>query len=154
MDEIYAINRAKTALREAFNAGDLDSVMSLFSPDLTNWCDGIPGFYPPEGHPSLRLALEEFFRRYTVEMAPVVIDIQVRGDTAYDYGWHKIWIAPKAGGERKMIKERYFELWRKQPDGAWKIELLMTNQEVKPQMLPDAGQSESFLYAAGMSYEG
>ena len=151
MDEIYAINRAKTMFREAFNAGDIDGVMALFSPDLTNWCDGIPGFYPPEGHPSLRLALAEFFRRYRVEMAPVVIDIQVRGDIAYDYGWHKLWITPKAGGERKMIKERYFEVWQKQADGEWRIELVMTNRESKPRLLPGNEGAEDFMYASFMT---
>ena len=153
MDDIYAINRAKTAFREAFNAGDLEGTLAVFSPALTNWCEGLPSFFGPEGRASLRMSLEELFCRYHVEIAPVVIDIKVNGDTAYDYGWHKIWMTAKgASGERTMIKERYFELWRRQADGAWQIELLMTNQEERPQMLPGAGGTESFLYAAGMSY--
>ena len=46
-------------------------------------------------------------------MAAIVIS----GDLAFDYGWHELTLTPRNGGESRLIRKRYLELWRKQQSG-------------------------------------
>jgi ketosteroid isomerase-like protein len=135
-DEVRAILIAKSNHRDAFNNGDVEGVLSVFADRFTDFSDGGPSFFGEEGRRSLRLRTEQIFRDYKVVFAPVIIDVVVRGDTAYDYGWQKMWSEPRSGGTPTFRKERYFETWRKGQDGQWKLTLIMTNMELPAALLP------------------
>lgn len=66
-----------------------------------------------------------------------VIDVVVTADIAYDLGWHILRLTPRAGGAAINSRQRYFELWGKQPDGSWKIKFYIDNMDQAPAM-PDA----------------
>ena len=136
MDDATAISIAKTDLRDAYNNADIEALLDVFAERFTDFTDGSPSFFGAEGRVALHQRTEDIFRQYRVEFAPIVIDIVVQGDTAYDYGWHKSWLHPKEGGPPVYRKERYFETWKRQEDGRWKLTLLMTNKEFPPAMLP------------------
>jgi len=76
-----------------------------------------------------------------------VISITVNNDTAYDYGWHILTLTPKSGGKPVKSRQRYFELWGRQPDGAWKIRFYIDNLDQSPAM-PDECFPIPYLVAA------
>lgn len=137
MTDIYAINVAKTEFREGFNTGDVDRVMAVFADSVTDFSDGFPSFFGDEGRTVLRNRLGRLFAACRVRAVVTIIDINVLGDTAIEYGWHEFTISPKGGGEGRVIRERYLDVWSRQDDGTWKIKLFINNADHAPEM-PDS----------------
>jgi len=135
-DDQYAISLAKTEYRDAYNTGDIDRLLAVFASGFTDCSDGEPSFYGEEARRALRLRSQELFRLYRVEILVIIIDIIVKDDFAYDWGWHKVRLTDKTTGQTTDTKYRYFETWKKQ-NGAWKIDYIITNKELPPRMLPE-----------------
>ena len=131
-----AISQAKTEYREAYNTGDIDRLLAVFASGFTDCSDGEPSFYGEEARRALRLRSQELFHRYQVEIFVIMIDIIVKDDFAYDWGWHKLRLTDKATHQVIDTKYRYFETWKKE-NGAWKIGYIITNRELEPRMLPE-----------------
>ena len=74
------------------------------------------------------------FADYSVKMTPIIIDIVVLGNSAYDYGWHEFILTPKSGGDPIRKRQRYFELWSKNSEGSWKIAMYFTNSDVREEL--------------------
>lgn len=138
MDDRYAINLAKTKFREGFNTGDIERVMSVYAEGVLEMWEGEPTFGGPDAHHELRYRWTKLFREYQVEMAPMVADIVLHGDSANVWGWHKFWLTPKAGGERVLVKYRFVEVWGRQKDGTWKVVFAISGKEHEPRMAKTA----------------
>jgi ketosteroid isomerase-like protein len=136
MDDAYAINIAKTEFREAYNNGDVDRLLGVYGDGFTDMSVGVPSFYGGEARQVLRSRLSKLFAAYRAKLVISIIDIQVLGTTAYDYGWHAMTLTPKDGGEGVMTRQRYFELWKKDAEGRWRIALYIDNIDLPPAM-PD-----------------
>jgi ketosteroid isomerase-like protein len=143
VDDVYRISLAKTEYREGYNHADVDRVLAVFADTFTNMSEGDCSFFGGEGKQALREQLQSLFARYRVQMCPVIIDIVPAGDSAYDWGWHKVTLEAKDGSERQSIKLRYYETWSRQADGAWKINFLITNREHPPRMLGELTSTSS-----------
>jgi len=139
-----AISQAKTEYREAYNTGDIDRLLAVFASAFTDCSDGEPSFYGEEARRALRLRSQELFSRYQVEIFVIMIDIIVKDDFAYDWGWHKLRLTDKATHQVSDTKYRYFETWKKE-NGAWKIGYIITNKELPPRLLPE----DEFVSAGG-----
>ena len=131
-----AISQAKTEYREAYNTGDIDRLLAVFASAFTDCSDGEPSFYGEEARRALRLRSQELFRCYKVEIFVIIIDIIVKDDFAYDWGWHKLRLTDKATHQVSDTKYRYFETWKKE-NGAWKIGYIITNKALPPRLLPE-----------------
>jgi ketosteroid isomerase-like protein len=135
MDDIYRINVAKTEFREAYQAGDVDRLLSVFgSGGFTDMSDGGPSKYGEEAKARLRENAANLFSEYSVKLNVIVIDIVVQKDSAYDYGWHEFILKPKSGGEAVRNRQRYFELWSKGASGAWTISFFINNPDVREEL--------------------
>lgn len=132
----HSIAVAKTEYREAYKAGDVDRLLRVFASGFTDCSDGEPSFYGEEARRALRLRSQELFRFYRAELSVIIIDIVVKGDFAYDRGWHRLRLTDKTSGQVADSKYRYFEIWKKE-GGDWKIIYIITNKEMPPQMLPE-----------------
>jgi ketosteroid isomerase-like protein len=150
MTDDYLISLAKTEYREGYNTGNIERILSVFNDELTNWAEGDASFYGPEGKQALREQLEDLFARFTAEMAVIIIDIAIKGDAAFDWGWHKLTLTSKASREVTHIKYRYYETWKRQADGNWKIDFLITNEEHTPRMLRARSARRSLLAGANL----
>lgn len=135
MDDVRAIELLKTEFREGYNTGDIDRILSVFAGGFIDMSAGQPGFYGPEAHMQLRKRLTQLFSEFHVRMFMMVADISAAGDVATDWGWHKLWLTPKAGGPTRFVKLRYSEQWTKQ-NGEWRIFLLLTAPDPEPAMAP------------------
>ena len=130
MDDVYAINVAKSNYREGFNTADVERVLSVFAPEFTDMSDSRPTRYRADAAAKLRRSLAQLFAEYEAKLNVIVNAISVFGNNAFDYGWHELTLTPRNGGEAVYRRTRYFELWSKQPNSDWKISRFMDNQDV------------------------
>ena len=135
MDDIYQINVAKTEFREAYETGDVDRLVSVFSPNgFTDMSEGGPNKYGPEAIATLREQAVRLFEKNSIKMTTIINRIAVIGNTAYDYGWHEFTLTPKNGGDAIRKRQRYFELWNRDAEGNWTILLFINNADVREEL--------------------
>ena len=135
MDDIYKINVAKTEFREAYNRGDVDQLLLVFEKTgFTDLSESAPSLFEEAARKGLREHSAKLFAEFSVRLAVIIIEIIVLGDTAYDYGWHEFTLKPKSGGEAIRKRQRYFELWKKNSSGDWKISLFINNADVREEL--------------------
>jgi ketosteroid isomerase-like protein len=141
MDELFSINAAKTEFREAFNLGDVTRFLAIADPELVSFSDRQPSEFGKSGLDSLEVRLRSLFDRFTAKLAVIVVEIRIKGDVAYDYGWHDLTLTPKDGGQPIHRRDRYVDIWRRDRDGNWKLWLYMDNQDVADPFRPREIQS-------------
>jgi len=137
MDDLFAINTAKTEFRECFNLGDASRVLAIADPDLVSFSDGQPSEFGASGLEALKTRLTGLFERFTAKLSVIVIEIRLQGDVAYDYGWHDLTLTPKDGGESIRRRHRYVDIWRRNKEGNWKLWMYMDNQDIADPFRPD-----------------
>ena len=135
MDDTYLINAAKTEFREAYNRGDVNQLLSVFDEDgFTDMSEDGPSLYGQDATKSLRERAIQLFAQYHVRLAVIINEIAVVGNLAFDYGWHEFTLKPKGGGEIIRKRHRYFELWRKNSSGHWRISSFINNADVREEL--------------------
>src|ERR1700740_1943737 len=137
MDDLYAINTAKTEFRDCFNLSDVSRLLAIADSDLVNFSDGQPSEFGKSGLDALKTRLEKLFERFGAKLVVIVIEIRIQGDVAYDYGWHDLTLTPKDGGEPIRRRDRYVDIWRRNQEGNWKLWMSMDNQDVEDPFRPD-----------------
>lgn len=135
MDDHYAINLAKTELREGYNNGDVERVLAVFADRFTDMTDGQASFWNVDAKTMQRSRLELLFREHEVELTPVIIGIDISGDLAVEHGWHHLKCRPKAGGATELRSARYVEVWRRAAAGLWQIVLFLDNADQTPELV-------------------
>jgi ketosteroid isomerase-like protein len=136
MEDVYAINLAKTNLREGFNEGDVERVLSVYDDAFVDMSFGMPSFYYSDAKDVFRARLMRLFRDYTVCMKMMIIDVVLNGNWAFDWGWHVLDLTSKADGSVSQIRTRYFETWRRDAIRGWVIASFIDNLDQTPR-LPD-----------------
>jgi ketosteroid isomerase-like protein len=136
MNSVYNINVAKTEFREAYNAGDVDRLLEVFADAFTDMSAGAPSFFGTDARSVFRQRMTKLFEQYEMNLVVTIIAIRISGHTAFDYGWHAVNLVPRDGGEPITTRQRYFETWRRNSSGEWKIDLYIDNMDVVP-MMPD-----------------
>jgi ketosteroid isomerase-like protein len=137
MDDLYAINVAKTEFREGFNLGDAARILAIVDPDLVNFSSEQPSGFGKSDLDDFAIRLQNLFEQFAVKLAVVVVEIRIQGDVAHDYGWHDLTLTPKNGGTPIHRRDRYVDIWRKNPEGIWKLWMYMDNQDVRDPFQPD-----------------
>jgi ketosteroid isomerase-like protein len=130
MDDLYAINAAKTEFRECFNLGDTSRMLAIVDPNLVTFSDGQPSEFGETGLHALKTRLGNLFERFTAKMAVIVIEIRLQGEVAYDYGWHELTLTPKDGSQMIHRRNRYVDVWRKNREGQWKLWMYIDNRDI------------------------
>ena len=130
MDDLYAINAAKSEFRDCFNLSDVSRLLAIADPDMVNFSDGQPCEFGMSGLDALKTRLENLFERFTAKLVVIVIEIRLQGNVAHDYGWHDLTLTPKDGGQPTRRRDRYVDIWRRNKEGEWKLWMYMDNQDV------------------------
>lgn len=130
MDDLYAINSAKTEFRDAFNFADPNRLLAIAHPDLVSFSDGHPSEFNESGLAALKARLENLFARFTVKLAVIVVEIRLERDVAYGYGWHEWTVTRRDGGQPSRRRDRYMDVWRRSKEGNWKLWMYMDNHDV------------------------
>jgi len=137
MDDLYAINAAKSEFRDCFNLSDVSRLLAIADPDLVNFSDGQPCEFGMSGLDALKTRLENLLERFTAKLVVIVVEIRLQGDVAYDYGWHDLTLTPKDGGQPTRRRDRYVDIWRRNKEGKWKLWMYMDNRDVADPFRPE-----------------
>jgi ketosteroid isomerase-like protein len=137
MNDVYAINLAKSHLREGYNRADEEMVLSIYGDTFSDMSFGMPSFYDSDARDILRARLKRLFHDYHVEMAVIIIDIIPNGDKAMDWGWHVLKLTSKSSGKCLQVRTRYFETWKRHPVRGWLIASFIDNLDQGPRMPED-----------------
>jgi ketosteroid isomerase-like protein len=127
MDDLYAINLAKTEFREAFNTGDPDRLIALLDPAFVYMPDGLPTANGTDATDAIRAQFRELTAHYYVQLVPVIIEIRIQDSVAREYGWHTWRKTSLDGGSQVTVKDRYVNVWRKNERGEWKLWMYISN---------------------------
>ncbi len=115
--DIQANKNLNDAWDEAYNAVDMDRLLSLYTDDAVR----IPPNEPPLiGKEAIQGNFQQSFDMFTEETDSVIADIKISGDFAFVRGTWKDIQTPKAGGEALNFNGSFVAINQKQPDGSWK----------------------------------
>jgi uncharacterized protein (TIGR02246 family) len=115
--DIEANKNLNEAWDEAYNAGNIEGLLALYTEDAIT----IPPNEPPYvGKEAIRAHFQQAFDQFTEETDSVVVDVKISGDLAFVRGTWKDILTPKAGGETLNLNGSFVAINQKQTDGAWK----------------------------------
>ncbi len=115
--DIEACKNLDDEWEEAYNAGDIDRLLSLYTDDAVKIPPNKPALI---GKEEIRSNFQQNFDRSTNENDSVVVDVKIGGDLAFVRGTWKAIQTPKAGGESLNFNGNFVVINQKQPDGSWK----------------------------------
>lgn len=114
---VESVIRAKLAAwEEAYNAGDRKKAFEIWAPDLIGWYPGVPDITWEQE----KAALERPASSAPRSLLHVrIVEVLVSGDLAVV---RDVWTeTPPEGSSAPATRIPSFEVWRRQPDGDWKI---------------------------------
>ena len=112
---------------KAVLAGDWPAVVSVYAED---------GILLPPNMPAVqgRAAIQSFFGAFPKLTAfkQSVIEVEGQGDLAYPRGTYEMTTMPP--GAKAPLKDtgKVIAVWRKQPDGSWRVLRVMWNSDLAP----------------------
>jgi ketosteroid isomerase-like protein len=137
MDDLYAINFAKTEFREAFNTGDPERLIALLDPTFVYMPDALGLATGADAGDAVRSHFRELTAQYCVQLQLIILEIRIQDSVAFEYGWQMWKKTPRDGSPPVTAKDRYVDIWRKNEKGEWKLWLHMNNADV-PMPMPTA----------------
>ena len=115
--DVEAITAWLEQCTAAFNAGDPEGILALFSDDAVS----MPPDAPPVSFGELRSLYELMFGENTVQVTTQADEVVVAGDLAVMRASYEDTITPRGEGEPTEMSGTWLIVLRKQPDGSWKV---------------------------------
>lgn len=122
-----AIAKAIGEFKDAYNQGDLEKTMAVFSDDLVYIGAGRPTRSGKDALDSWRASLQDTFARYDRVLDIVSEEIRVSGDMGIERGYVNVVLTPKGGGEPLTETHRFLDVWEKR-NGMWKLVVGINNK--------------------------
>ena len=114
-----AIDAANTKFVEAMKRGDTVTIADNYTDDAVVMPQGTESW---RGREAIRKGFGGMLSQATLkEFSMKTEDIAIGGDLAVETGSYEETAQPKAGGKEVKDKGKYVVLWKRQPDGSWKI---------------------------------
>ena len=112
-------------LMDASKRGDVEALLSLFCEDAVLMAPNETTLY---GRSEVREWYEEYFQNFRITALGVTErDVTVLDGWAIERLGYTIAINPVSGGERIRDDSRWFAVWRRDPDGVWRMAQAMFN---------------------------
>ena len=122
-----AIRTALAAWNADFNAGNKDRICDLFAPDLRYDYRGFPERTYADICALLQGSLGDETRTFSYALD--IRDVIVAGDLAVVRLTWTLTARPAGGGGASISREPGIDIFRKQPDGSWKISRYLAYEE-------------------------
>lgn len=121
--DLAALRAAEGALAEAFEASDPTAWVDSYTDDAIFVGPGMPAI---EG----RRGFLDAARDLTISSMEIVADSTVgAGDFASTLGRAK-WVSGPKGSDAPIQRRRFLMVWRREPDGRWRIARELLNEDV------------------------
>ena len=113
------IRAASAAWDEAFNAGDLERLVSFYAEDAVDMPPGVPAL---EGIDAITSDLQYILDEFEAHHETSIVDIKIGGDLALERANYIMTLTPKAGGDniteigkhivvRQRVGDKWMVLW-------------------------------------------
>ena len=121
--DVAAIRAAGEALAEAFEAPDPTAWVDFYTDDAIFVGPGMPAI---EG----RNGFLDAARELTISSMEIAVDSTLgAGDFAATLGRAR-WVSGPKGSDAPMQRRRFLMVWRREPDGRWRIARELLNEDV------------------------
>jgi len=115
----------RQAYMRAAKAGDVGGLVSLAADDIVSMSPNDTTVY---GKAEYQAWWEEYFQYFKlVAFNESERSVVINGDFAVEHSGYMIAVAPLSGGTRIRDDGRILTIWKRQPDGAWKMWQTMWN---------------------------
>jgi ketosteroid isomerase-like protein len=122
-----AIQAANARSLDAFKRGDKAGMMANYTSDAIVMAPNEEAWRGPEG---LDKGFSGLLSQFSFKDGAVTTtDVMVAGDLAVETGTFALTLQPKTGAEIKD-KGKYLTVWKRQPDGTWKIVRDINNSDL------------------------
>jgi uncharacterized protein (TIGR02246 family) len=120
-DEKGAVLATFEVLRQAVNTGNVELFMANVTDDVM-LLDIASGGAPPVGRAAFHDMVKQFFSGFTLTWDNCVTeDVAVAGDLAFHRYTGILSVKPKQGGDLSRNQRRYLDIFRRKPDGSWRL---------------------------------
>ncbi len=117
--ERTAIAEAGKAFWNAHESGDADALAVLVTDSAVLFA---PGMEEVRGRDALRDAAQQMFAMMTIgDFTIIEQELEVRGSSAYELATYSETIQI-GDGDATPVRGRYLLVWRKEADGAWRVD--------------------------------
>ena len=121
--DVSEIRAAEKALAEAFESSDGTAWVDAYTDDAIFVGPGVPAI---EG----RQALLDLAPHIAISSMQIVADSTLgTGDFAATLG-RATWVSGPKGPDRQVIRRRFLIVWRREPDGRWRVARELLNEDV------------------------
>ena len=125
-----AIREVLDQIVSAFNTGDVESFLANFTDDAIFDPPNGPARSGKEANRSVYLAV---FENSTYDVSMELNELVIAGDWAFDRTVFAGTVTNKATGESRDIKNGNIHIYKRQPDGSWKIAWDIWNSDIVPE---------------------
>ncbi len=123
-EDLAAIDQASESYKQAVLAGDWEAWAAFYTQDAV---------IMPPGQPAVsgRDAIKAWGAAFPaiIEWTPKRVEVDGRGDLAYVRATFSMTVAVEGEAEPVSEQGKYLEIWRKQPDGSWRIAVDIYNSD-------------------------
>lgn len=123
------IERLGRQWEEAANTGQVERLIEVYSPDAVILPPGGPTI---EGSETIRELFRQEFERFDTKIAFTTQEIEIEGDMAFRRGRYVWRGTPRGSGQTIETTNKFLEVWKRQPDGSWRIAVDMWNPAESP----------------------
>jgi uncharacterized protein (TIGR02246 family) len=134
-EDVEAIRQLERRAREAAEAKDVDRYVSFYADDAVLFWPGAPMV---RGQTAIREFMQAFLSMpaFSLSFETAEVDVSRAGDLAYSYGTNRVSLVGP-NGKRMQDRGKYLTVYRKQPDGTWKVVADIGNSDL-PAPVPDS----------------
>jgi len=117
--DVRAIRELEQKAKEAAEAKDLNRYVSFYAADAVLFWPGTPMV---KGQAAIRDFMQAFLSmpEFSLSFETEKVEVSQAGDLAYTYGTNKVALMDP-NGKKMKDKGKYLTVYRKQPDGIWKV---------------------------------
>lgn len=127
--DVEAIKAVNQQCLSAIKAGDLDTIVDLFTDDGVFMLPNEPTL---TGKDAIKSRLQTDMDKFTFDESWASEEIVVFGDWAFDRGSSKVIMTPKEGGDSIEDNGKYIWIFKRQPDGNWRYARCIWNSDNPP----------------------
>ena len=124
------IDSVNAVVVEALTKEDAATQSALYAPDGMVMMSSMPAW---KGKADIETKLKEMYDGWDFKDVKLTVqDVDVAGDLAVETGTYSMTMVPK-GAKAMADNGKYITVWKRQPDGSWKVyrDIMNSDKEIK-----------------------